>query len=186
MLRFIFVPVLLIAFTISAIIDHYPVKSIKKIRGVWDKLTFVLAGTSLTLNNIEHDILRKEFRDPRIHFALVCASRGCPKLRHKPFTKINLDDELDYGAAKFINDPEKVLLDEVPTSLTVSLDFDRAALILKENGEFKLNRNPKEFAPVETYLMAQSRFKHLTEENIDVIKNHRDKKWAKMRRDWTR
>ena len=98
-------------------------ESIKKIRGVWDKLTFVLAGTSLTLNNIEHDILRKEFRDPRIHFALVCASRGCPKLRHKPFTKINLDDELDYGAAKFINDPEKVLLDEDRNILYLSPIF---------------------------------------------------------------
>jgi len=55
-----------------------------------------------------------------------------------------------------------------------------------ENGEFTLNKNPKEFAPVDTYLKAQNRFKHLTEENIEVIKEHRDKKWAKMRRDWTR
>lgn len=53
-----------------------------------------------------------------------------------------------------------------------------------ENGEFKLNRNPKEFAPVEEYLKVQSRFKHLKEEHIDIIKAHRDKKWAKMRKDW--
>lgn len=53
-----------------------------------------------------------------------------------------------------------------------------------ENGEFTLNKNPKEFASVENYLMAQSRFKHLQEEDIEVIKNHRDAKWAKMRRDW--
>ncbi len=53
-----------------------------------------------------------------------------------------------------------------------------------ENGEFKLNRNPKEFASVEDYLMAQSRFKHLQPENIEVIKAHRDKKWAKMRKNW--
>jgi pyruvate ferredoxin oxidoreductase beta subunit len=55
-----------------------------------------------------------------------------------------------------------------------------------ENGEFTLNRNPKEFASVEKYLMAQSRFKHLTKENIEVIKDHRDKKWEKMRRNWVR
>ncbi|MBN2796113.1 MAG: pyruvate synthase subunit beta [Clostridia bacterium] len=53
-----------------------------------------------------------------------------------------------------------------------------------ENGEFILNKNPKEFASVENYLMAQSRFKHLKEEDIEVIKNHRDAKWAKMRKDW--
>jgi len=55
-----------------------------------------------------------------------------------------------------------------------------------ENGEFTLNKNPKEFASVEDYLKVQSRFKHLTDENIEVIKAHRDKKWTKMRRDWVR
>ena len=53
-----------------------------------------------------------------------------------------------------------------------------------ENGEFTLNRNPKEFASVEDYLKVQSRFKHLKEEDIKVIKDHRDAKWQKMRRDW--
>ena len=55
-----------------------------------------------------------------------------------------------------------------------------------ENGEFTLNKDPKEFASVEDYLKVQSRFKHLTDENIEVIKAHRDKKWTKMRRDWVR
>jgi pyruvate ferredoxin oxidoreductase beta subunit len=53
-----------------------------------------------------------------------------------------------------------------------------------EDGEFKLNRNPKEFASVEDYLMAQGRFKHLKEEHIKIIKDNRDKKWEKMRRKW--
>lgn len=53
-----------------------------------------------------------------------------------------------------------------------------------ENGEFKLNRNPKEFASVEDYLKVQGRFKHLKPENIEVIKAHRDQKWEKMRRNW--
>ncbi|MBI9012702.1 MAG: pyruvate synthase subunit beta [Clostridiales bacterium] len=53
-----------------------------------------------------------------------------------------------------------------------------------ENGEFKLNRNPKEFASVEDYLKAQSRFKHLKDEDIEIIKAHRDKKWQKMRKYW--
>lgn len=53
-----------------------------------------------------------------------------------------------------------------------------------ENGEFKLNRNPKEFASVEDYLKVQSRFKHLKEDDIEIIKAHRDKKWEKMRKYW--
>lgn len=54
-----------------------------------------------------------------------------------------------------------------------------------ENQEFKLNKNPKEFASVEEYLGQQGRFKHLKEDDIEVIKNHRDQKWAKMRKNWT-
>ncbi len=53
-----------------------------------------------------------------------------------------------------------------------------------ENGEFTLNRNPKEFKPIEDYLKVQGRFKHLKDEDIEVIKQHRDAKWEKMRRDW--
>lgn len=55
-----------------------------------------------------------------------------------------------------------------------------------EDGEFTLNKNPKEFASVENYLKAQSRFKHLGDKDIDIIKAQRDKKWQKMRRDWIR
>lgn len=53
-----------------------------------------------------------------------------------------------------------------------------------ENGEFSLNKNPKEFASVEDYLKVQGRFKHLKDSDIEIIKQHRDKKWAKMRKNW--
>jgi len=53
-----------------------------------------------------------------------------------------------------------------------------------ENGEFKLNKNPKEFSSVEDYLKVQSRFKHLKEKDIEVIKSHRNQKWEKMRKEW--
>ncbi|BEP27778.1 thiamine pyrophosphate-dependent enzyme [Helicovermis profundi] len=76
-----------------------------------------------------------------------------------------------------------------PTEITVSLakaavDTGLWYLAEYENGEFTLNRNPKEFVPVEDYLMKQSRFKHLKENDIEVIKAHRDKKWNMMRRKW--
>ncbi|MDM8535042.1 thiamine pyrophosphate-dependent enzyme, partial [Clostridiaceae bacterium HSG29] len=76
-----------------------------------------------------------------------------------------------------------------PTEMTIDLakqavDSGLWYLAEYENGDFKLNRNPKEFASVEKYLKAQSRFKHLKDEDIEVIKKHRDKKWKKMRKYW--
>ncbi len=86
-------------FTIKAIIDKYPVKSIKDISGVWNKLRFSVAGESLTLDNIEHDMLRKEFQEPRIHVSIVCASVSCPELWDTPFTPDSL--ELQLNARSF-------------------------------------------------------------------------------------
>ena len=106
------------AFTIKAIVDNYPIKggrislyprnSIRQIKGVWNELKFEAAGREVTLNHIEHKILRAEFKEPRIHFAIVCASVGCPKLDGKAFKAAALDEQLDDSAKRFINDPEKV------------------------------------------------------------------------------
>jgi hypothetical protein len=59
----------------------------------------------LTLDQIEHDIMRKQFKDPRVHFAVNCASKGCPPLRDEPFTGSRLDSQLNQAAADFINAP---------------------------------------------------------------------------------
>ena len=99
------------ALTLRIITVHYPVKSIKDIPGVWDKLKFKVAGRELTLGYLEHEILRKEFKEPRIHFALVCASIGCPELADQPFTGKDLNAQLDKQAQKFINNKSKVRLD---------------------------------------------------------------------------
>src|SRR3990172_4988462 len=76
------------ALTLEAILNHYPIRpsvlkslvypqnSIRQIPGVWDELQFSVVGRAVTLNQIEHEFLRKEFNEPRIHFALVCASKG--------------------------------------------------------------------------------------------------------------
>ena len=86
------------AYTLKAILDHYPIKpnwraslrypksSIRQVPGVWDKLKFRVMGRELTLDGMEHDILRKQFNEPRAHMALVCASLGCPVLRPEPYT----------------------------------------------------------------------------------------------------
>ncbi|MBI3008145.1 MAG: DUF547 domain-containing protein [Candidatus Omnitrophica bacterium] len=111
------------ALTLKVIIDHYPVKSIKDIPGVWDKIKFKVAGSEFSLNQIEHEILRKEFKEPRIHFALVCASIGCPKLSNEPFNGIDMNKQLDRKAHNFINDKTKVRLDKDNKILYLSSIF---------------------------------------------------------------
>ncbi|MBL7993916.1 DUF547 domain-containing protein [bacterium] len=110
------------AFTIKLILQNYPVKSIKSIGGFfkspWDVEFINIDGTAYTLNHIEHEILRKEFDDPRIHFAIVCASRSCPNLRNEAFDASRLDTQLDEQATAFINDisKNKIFTDEIEIS----------------------------------------------------------------------
>jgi hypothetical protein len=119
------------ALTLRAIVEHYPIRpsalrsllypknSIRQIPGVWDRLAFEVAGRKLTLDDIEHRILRKEFREPRIHMALVCAARGCPPLRREPYAGARLDEQLEDQTRRFLASPEKFRVD--PSSRTVYL-----------------------------------------------------------------
>jgi hypothetical protein len=99
------------ALTLKAVIDHYPVTSIRDIgsvvKSVWDKLQFNVAGRTLTLNQIEHDILRKEFGDARLHLAINCASIGCPPLGNQPLDKERLDAQFNALTRRFLADPAK-------------------------------------------------------------------------------
>ncbi|WP_154855224.1 DUF547 domain-containing protein [Cyclobacterium xiamenense] len=108
------------AFTIKLIIDHYPVKSIRDIgpsleiplvNTVWHLKFFEIGGKPASLDEIEHKILRKEFAEPRIHFAINCASVSCPKLLNRAFTAENLEAQLEEAARDFINDPGRNKLD---------------------------------------------------------------------------
>lgn len=81
--------------TLASIIDEHPVKSIKNISGVWDRRKFSVVGSDTTLNGIEHGTIREQFSEPRIHFAVNCASIGCPILRNEPFTGDALDEQLE-------------------------------------------------------------------------------------------
>tara|TARA_R110002096_G_scaffold87663_8_gene201050 strand:+ start:2862 stop:3584 length:723 start_codon:yes stop_codon:yes gene_type:complete len=97
--------------TLQFIIDNYPTSSIKKLGGListpWDKKNVDLFGEVTTLNHLEHRIVRKEFDEPRIHFALVCAAVGCPPLRNEAFTAENLEAQLDDQAKTFLSQSEK-------------------------------------------------------------------------------
>jgi hypothetical protein len=101
------------AYTVKLIIDNYPVKSIKDlgpanqiifVNTPWDKKFFKIGGRTMTLNNIEHRILRKQFTEPRIHFALNCASMSCPKLRAEAYEGNMLDKQLTEQAIGFLSD----------------------------------------------------------------------------------
>ena len=99
-------------FTLRAIVDHYPIRSsfftvqprnsIRQIDGVWTKLTWHAAGRTLTLDDIEHRILRPEFKEPRVHFAVNCASVGCPPLAADPYRPASLDAQLDEAARRYL------------------------------------------------------------------------------------
>ncbi|OJJ16332.1 hypothetical protein BKI52_34130 [marine bacterium AO1-C] len=97
------------AYTVKLIVDNYPTTSITKLKGgkPWDYRFAKVAGKTYTLNDIEHNILRKQYFDARLHFALVCAAQSCPKLLNKAYTAANLNTELDRQARIFVNNKAK-------------------------------------------------------------------------------
>lgn len=121
------------AFTIQLILDHasYNIKSIKDIgdkikipfvNTPWDVKFIVIGGKKMDLNNIEHGIIRKQFKEPRIHFALVCAAKSCPPLRNEAFTAEKLDTQLTQQGEDFVNDKNK---NDIKTNIVeISKIFD--------------------------------------------------------------
>ncbi|MGD8697742.1 MAG: DUF547 domain-containing protein [Gemmatimonadales bacterium] len=112
------------AYTLKTVVDHYPIKgssflkkltspkrfgfpsnSIRHIDGVFDGISHTVTGREMTLDDIEHGLLRAEFDEPRIHFALVCAAVSCPPLREEAFKGDRLDEQLDEQGRRFLNDP---------------------------------------------------------------------------------
>ncbi len=94
------------AFTVKLIVDNYPTRSIMNFDGgkTWDVKRIRLGTQKYSLNNLENDILRPQFKDPRIHFAINCAARSCPPLWNRAYTAANLDSTLETRARAFIND----------------------------------------------------------------------------------
>ncbi len=109
--------------TLKAILDHYPIQSsfgrsliypknsIRQIAGVWTDITFPVMGKPITLDAIEHKVLRAKFTEPRVHLALVCAALGCPSLRNEPYAAERLDEQFDDQTRKFAHDPKKFRTD---------------------------------------------------------------------------
>jgi hypothetical protein len=104
------------AWTIKLILSGYPgLKSIKDLGSLfqspWKKEFVRIHGRTLSLDDIEHNILRPRFKDPRVHFAINCASKSCPPLLAEPYRGDVLDSQLDQVTRRFLNDPGSYRLD---------------------------------------------------------------------------
>ena len=108
------------ALTVKLVLDHYPVKSIRDIdispgwlaRGPWNKKLIEIEGEKISLNDIEHRILRPIWRDPRIHYAVNCAAIGCPNLRTDAFTARNAEGLLSEAAVDYVNHPRGARIED--------------------------------------------------------------------------
>ncbi|MGR9053752.1 MAG: DUF547 domain-containing protein, partial [Gammaproteobacteria bacterium] len=111
---------------LKTVADHWPVDSIKDIGNlfspVWNQPAGELGGRSVTLGEVEHEILRP-MGEPRIHLAIVCASLSCPDLRAEPYTAVLLNKQLDDQAVKFLGNRAKGLRIE-QDKIAVSKIFD--------------------------------------------------------------
>jgi len=102
------------ASTVNLILEHYPLETITNISfsffsfGPWDEDLLSVEGVELSLNDVEHRILRPIWKDKRTHYALNCASLGCPNLLPQAFTYLNTESLLEQGARDYINHPRGV------------------------------------------------------------------------------
>ncbi|MGB1308553.1 MAG: DUF547 domain-containing protein [Oceanihabitans sp.] len=119
------------AFTVDLIIRNYPVKSIKDIKDPWKQRYWKLGEKWYNLDEIEHQILRK-MKEPRIHFAIVCASYSCPKLQNEAFTTAKLDTQLTNATTAFLADKNRNSITQ--NSLRLSKIFQWFAKDFKQDG----------------------------------------------------
>lgn len=105
------------AITLKTIINHYPIhrsglasilfpeNSIRQIPNAWSARSWRVMGEKRSLDDIEHEVLRKQFQEPRVHMALVCAAKGCPPLRDEPYSGPRLKDQLDDQTRRYLASP---------------------------------------------------------------------------------
>ena len=120
------------ALTVDLILKNYPLKSIKDIDKPWDQRFWKLGDKWFNLSDIEHEILRK-MDEPRIHFAIVCASVSCPKLQNTAFTASNLETQLTNATKEFLSDSERNELSE--NSIKISKIFQWFSKDFKQDGD---------------------------------------------------
>lgn len=123
------------ALILKTIIDNYPITpsffklavfprhSIWHISGVWDDIKHPIMGRPMSLNAIEHETLRKDFNEPRLHASIVCAAMSCPPLRDEPFTGKRLEAQLEDQARRFVANPQNFRIDRTRRRVELSSIF---------------------------------------------------------------
>ena len=134
------------ALTIYAVLKRIPKNrilakafSVQMVPGFFDGITYVVAGESLTLNDIENQKLRGSFNDSRIHFAIVCASRSCPKIQNKVFMSSGLDERLEEATRLFIQDQTRNRLDREKGTLSLSQIFKWYEIDFRDDANSVIN-----------------------------------------------
>lgn len=122
------------AFTVRIVLDHYPIhrsginlypdSSIRQIDGVWTKYKLMAAGRTVSLHEIENEILRKQFSEPLIHFAINCASKSCPPLSNQAYSGGALTKQLERAASVFIQSERFNKIDQTRKKVALSKIFD--------------------------------------------------------------
>lgn len=150
------------AFTIKLIVDNYPVKSIKDIGSFFStpwKIEFInLLGKKIHLDHLEHTQIRSSFNNPKIHFALNCASLGCPNIQKVPFTATNFDELLDKAVSDFLLNPHRNIWDKEKKTLSLSKIFKWYQADFQKNNESILQ-----------FIQSLNLYDGLTPENISEI-----------------
>jgi hypothetical protein len=136
------------AITVNLILDNYPIKSITKLGGLfsfgpWDEDVLTINGKNLSLNDIEHRILRPIWQDPRTHYAVNCASLGCPNLQTQAFTADNTQTLLDSAAKAFINSKKGVTINGNTAQLSSIYDW----FAVDFGGEKQVFNHIRQYAP---------------------------------------
>lgn len=136
------------------ILDNYPVKNIKDIKKPWDQEFIVLEKRAYSLGEIEHKILRK-MNEPRIHFAINCASYSCPNLLNEAFTEAKIEKQLEQSTMSFINDTTKNYITKDNIEISKIFDWFSGDFIKEGNLIDFLNR----YSTVKINLNAKIKFK---------------------------
>ena len=136
------------AFTIDLVVNHYPIKSIQNLDGgkPWDVKRITIGGKKYSLNNIENDIIRPQFKDARIHFAVNCAAKSCPPILNGAFFSKSLDEQLDTVTKKFINNTKYQNITSGKMTLSkifdwYKVDFGDIFTFINKYSTIKVNKN---------------------------------------------
>ncbi len=105
------------AVTVKLILDYYPIRSIRDIEKPWNTKLFSTGGNDYTLDEIEHDIIRK-MDEPRIHFVVNCTAKSCPKLQKFAFTSSELEEQLEKATFEYLNDRSMNIINQQSVQLS--------------------------------------------------------------------